>query len=68
MQQFNYKLLEMYPGGEKNARKMVVLTCLINSKYFVFSGEHVFLDYSTTSLVSNQIISSGATKKCELIL
>ncbi|XP_021724687.1 uncharacterized protein LOC110692004 [Chenopodium quinoa] len=26
-------------------------------------GEHVFLDYSTTSLVSNQIISSGATKK-----
>lgn len=26
-------------------------------------GEHVFLDYSTTALVSNQIISSGATKK-----
>lgn len=26
-------------------------------------GEHVFLDSSSTSLVSNQIISSGATKK-----
>ncbi|XP_010688707.2 uncharacterized protein LOC104902585 [Beta vulgaris subsp. vulgaris] len=26
-------------------------------------GEHVFLDCSTTSLVSNQIISSGTTKK-----
>ncbi|KAH9616396.1 hypothetical protein KSS87_007308 [Heliosperma pusillum] len=30
-------------------------------------GENVFLDCSTTSLVSNQIITSGGSKKCELI-
>uniref|UniRef100_A0A2C9V069 Reduced growth phenotype protein 1 n=1 Tax=Manihot esculenta TaxID=3983 RepID=A0A2C9V069_MANES len=29
-------------------------------------GEHVFLDCSTSSMVSNQILSSGATKTCKL--
>lgn len=34
------------------------------SLWSIVSGEHVFLDCSALSIVSNQIMSSGATKNC----
>lgn len=34
----------------------------------VLSGEHIFMDCSVQSIVSNQIISSGAMKSCKPML
>lgn len=39
---------------------------LIVQFFFGFSGEHVFLDSSTPSLISNQLLSPGAKMTCNL--
>lgn len=61
---FIFKEDEM--GGNHSTRGFSLLYVM----YFVIlfsSGEYVFMDSSSPTVVSNQILSSGATRTCKEI-